>query len=63
MHVLSRKVGLDLLWVVEKVLATRGLGVPVDERTGRELKLQTQRAVIEQSVPLVFNVILLKRKA
>lgn len=29
---LSRKVGLDLLWVVEKEVATRGLGVPVDEQ-------------------------------
>ena len=57
----SRKVGSDLLWVVEKVLATRGLGVPVDERIGRELQLQTQRAVIDQSVPLLF-VHLLKGK-
>lgn len=47
MHIFcfEQKVGLDLLWVVEKVLATRGLGVPVDKRTGRELKLQTQWAI------------------
>lgn len=34
--ILSRKVGLGLLCVVVKVLATRGLGVPVDNSTGRE---------------------------
>ena len=47
MHIFcfEQKVGLDLLCVVEKVLATRGLGVPVDKRTGRELKLQTQWAI------------------
>lgn len=26
--------GLDLLWVAEKEVATRGLGVPVDKRMG-----------------------------
>lgn len=40
--VLSRKVGLHLLWVVEKEVATRGLGVPVCKRIERELNLQTQ---------------------
>jgi len=39
--ILSRKAGLDLLWVVEKLLATRGLGVPVDKRIGKEFKPQT----------------------
>lgn len=45
----------DLLWVVEKVPATRGLGVPVDTRIGRELHPDGERL----SVPLVFNVNLL----
>ena len=31
--VLSRKVGWDLLGVVEKDVTTRGLGVPVDKKT------------------------------
>lgn len=30
--------GLDLLWVVEKEVATRGLGVPVDKRIGEGVK-------------------------
>lgn len=32
--------GLDLLCVVEKELATRGLGVPVDKREGVRLQIQ-----------------------
>lgn len=60
----SSKVGLDLLWAAEKEVATRGLGVPVDTRRGRELKLEPERAspcrsfpLFIQSVPVVFDVI------
>lgn len=34
--ILRRKVELDLLCVAGKELATRGLGVPVDKKKGRE---------------------------
>lgn len=55
--------GLDLLCVVEKELATRGLGVPVDRKIGRELRLQTDTVShslvlfsLIWSVPLAFYV-------
>lgn len=52
--VLCRKVGFDLLCVVEKVLATRGLGVPADKMTGRELRLQTMSHLL--LFPLVYSI-------